>query len=194
MTPPGFRSICAVLLAGLAGVLAPVAAAGGRRFPVPSCGWAPARVISHTVGEPLRELKPSWGTQIAPVLSCQYVERERKLQLGGAPLVVIEFREQQFVRPPAGAVSVPGLGSCVAGRTCPKSGKPAWLFQVTSSGIEANSRYAVRFTKLAALEFEDGFNEITILVVNPNGPIPVANEARALEGLARQLAPHFYYA
>jgi hypothetical protein len=175
-------------------VIAPAATAGGRAFPVPSCGWAPARVITGTVGEPVRALAPVWGTEIAPVLTCRYAERVPKLQLGGSPLVSIQFREQQLVRPPAGAVSVPGLGSCVAGRTCPKSGKAAWLFQVSTAAGAGKSRYAVRFTKLAALEFEDGFNEITIIVVNPNGPLPIANEARALERLARKLAPEFYFA
>ena len=74
------------------------------------------------------------------------------------------------------------------------SNRPAWLYELTSFGGQGNSRYAVRFTKLAALEVEDGFNEITILVTNPDGPLPVANEAHALERLARTLAPRFYYA
>jgi hypothetical protein len=186
--------MCALLLLGIAGTLAPAATAGAQRFPVPSCGWAPAGLISRALGDPVRGLKPSWSTQIAPVLSCGFVERRRKLQLGGASLVVVEFREQQLVRPPSGAVSVPGLGSCIPIRTCPKAGKPAWLYELTTFGVQGNSRYAVRFTKLAALEVQDGFNEITILVANPDGPLPVANEAHALERLARALAPHFYYA
>jgi hypothetical protein len=184
----------AVLLLGLAGALAPAATAGGQRFPVPSCGWAPAGLISRTLGDAVRGLKPSWGTQIAPVLSCGYVERRPKLQVAGASLVLIEFREQQRVRPPSGAVSVPGLGSCVPNRTCPKAGKAAWLYELTTFGAKGNSRYAVRFTKLAALEVEDGFNELTIAVVNPNGPLPVANESHTLERLALTLAPRFYYA
>ncbi len=186
--------MCVVLLLGAMGALAPAASAGGQRFPVPSCGWAPAAAIGRTVGEPVRALAPSWGTEIAPVLSCQYVEQEPKLQLPSTPLVVIEFREQQLVRPPAGAVNVPGLGSCVANRTCPQGGKAAWLYELTSDATTGNSGTSGRFTKLAALEVEDGFNEITILVENPEGPLPIAREARSLERLARQLIPRFYYA
>jgi hypothetical protein len=181
--------MCAVLLLGIAGALAPAATAGSRRFPVPSCGWAPAGLISRTLGDAVRGLKPAWGTQIAPVLSCGYVERRPKLQVAGTSLVVIQFREQQRVRPPSGSVSVPGVGSCVPNRTCPKDGKPAWLYELTTFGVQGHSRYAVRFTKLAALEFEDGFNEITIVVVTPDGPLPVANEADALQRLGRPRAP-----
>lgn len=163
------------------------------RFPVPSCGWVAAAQISRTVGEPVRALKPVWTTDIAPVLTCQYRERVPKLQLRGGDLVEVEFREQQLIKPPTGAVSVPGLGSCVAGHTCPKAGHPAWLFELAGRGIVGASPYAVKFTQLAALEVEDGFNQLTIVVQNPQGPLPVTSEVRALEQLARQLLPRFYW-
>jgi hypothetical protein len=185
--------MCAVLLVGAAGALAPAATAGGRRFPVPSCGWVPAAQISETVGEPVRALKPVWTTDIAPVLSCQYRERVPKLQLKGDVLFDVQFREQQLLQPPTGAVSVGGLGSCIAGRTCPKAGHPAWLFELAGRGIVGASPYAVKFTQLTALEVEDGFNQLTLVVQNPQGPLPVTDEVRALEQLARRLLPRFYW-
>ena len=92
----GFRSI--VLLVLLSGALAPVAVAGGGGIPVPSCGWAPAGLVSHSIGDSVKPLKPVWTTQIAPVLSCGYTERNPHLQLGNAAVVVVQFRELQWIR------------------------------------------------------------------------------------------------
>ena len=192
MPPHGFRSALAALV--LTGALAPAASAGGDGFPVPSCGWASARLVSSTIGDPVRAMKPAWRTQIAPVLTCGYVERSPRLQLGNVLLVVVQFREQQFLRPPKGAVSVSSLGSCVTRVSCPAPRRPAWLFALRSFGLPSASAYAVRFVKLEALEVEDGFNQITIVVDDPQGPLPVKDETRALERLAKKLLPRFYWA
>lgn len=135
------------------------------------------------------------------MLTCRYLERDPTLQVAGVALAEIQYREQQFVRPPSGAVSVPGLGACIARISCPEPGKPAWLLTLTSgpapSGstatTAATSPSPTGFVKLEALEVEDGFNEITIVVDNPRGPVPVAGETAAIESLARQLLPKFHW-
>ncbi len=160
---------------------------------MPSCSWAPAKLVGESVGESVAALSPQWGTQIAPVLSCRYVERVPHVQVAGAPLVTIEFREQQMVRPPAGAVSLSHLGSCVSAVSCPARGHPAWLYTVTGFGTAAASPYAVKFSEVEALEVEDGVNQLTILVQSPDGPLPVAGESGALERLGRRLLPLFYW-
>jgi cell division septation protein DedD len=222
----GVRSVSAALL--LVGALAPATASARGRFPVPSCGWAPAPLVSQAIGDAVSATPPSWTTSIAPVLTCRYLEREPSLQLADVAVVQIEFREQQFVRPPAGAVSIPGLGSCIARVSCPAPGRPAWLFSLQSTPMTTTSTTTAPstttpstttpstttpsttapsttapstttpsapagFVKLEALEIEDGFNEITIVVDNPEGPVPVSGETASLERLARRLLPRFHW-
>lgn len=102
------------------------AARHARRFPVPTCRWAPTALIDKTLGIQVRALKPSWRTQIAPVLGCAYVERQPNLQFGNVPIVRIEFRELQRFRVPAGWTEVKGLGRCVVRSSCPRGGGSAY--------------------------------------------------------------------
>ncbi len=178
----------ALALAGALVAPAPAAQAA-RSFPVPSCGWASAGFVSRTLGDGVRTLAPVWKTQLAPVLTCEYVERIPHLQVGDVPVAAVQFRELQRVRPPKGAVSVANLGSCVSATSCPTPGHPAWL--VETQGVVAAT--AKPYARAEALEVQDGLDQITIIVDNPNGPFPVASETAALERLARALLPRFYW-
>jgi hypothetical protein len=149
--------------------------------------------VAGAIGEPVNALPPQWGTEIAPVLSCRYVESTPRLQMSGSPIVTIEFREQQLFHPPKGAVSVPHLGRCLTGVSCPLRGQPAWLYEVTSAGTATTSGAASTYAAVEALEVEDGVNQLTILVQNPQGPLSVADETTALEQLARPLLKRFYW-
>jgi hypothetical protein len=177
----------------LAAALAPAAAAGGRRFPAPSCGWVPAREIGGAIDDPVSALAPAWTTDIAPVLTCGYVERQPKLQLGNVPLVTVQFRDQQLVRPPKGAVGVSHLGSCMAGVSCRAKDQVAWVYSLAGYRAVSDSPYAARFVKLEALGVQDGLNQITIVVDNPDGPLALADETDALVRIARRLLPRFYW-
>ncbi|MGO9751204.1 MAG: hypothetical protein ACLP8S_29620 [Solirubrobacteraceae bacterium] len=163
--------------------------ASARAFPIPSCGWAPSAVIGKTFKDPVRAAKPVWITDFAPILSCRYIERRRKLQLGSNPIVTVRYAEDQRFSPLAGSTFVRGLGSCIRDPTCPRPHKPAWLYvrwDVTAPGAGR-----LRFVSGVDLRVQDGLNAIEIIVDNSGGPLAVVSEAGQVERLARELLPKF---
>jgi hypothetical protein len=162
-----------------------------RSFPVPSCKWTPTSLIDRTYHLRVRELRPVWVNQIAPVLACGWVERKPKLEQQGLPIVIVQFRELQRF-PVKGFTYVPHLGTCFNSRpaTCPVPSKAAWVRTVPALGF---GQYAEPFAAGIVLRVEDGLNMIEIETINQNGPLPVRNPVAATEVLARKLLRHFYW-
>ena len=181
----------AVVVLGVAFVFAADATAAGHKFPVPTCKWTPTSLIGRTVGVSVRGLKGKWNTDVAPVLTCGFLESQPELQFGNVDLVTVQFRELQRFKPPKNWTFVKGLGSCVEHSSCPVPGKPAWLF--VNRELAQPPPYGHPFIDVLVLRVEDGLNSLTIAVDNPNGPLPVRNEVANIEGLARKLLPLFYW-
>lgn len=160
-----------------------------RRFPVPSCRWVPTSLIKSELGLSVRALAPQWTTDVAPVLTCSFVERSPQLQFGDVPIVTVQFRELQRFRVTAGSVFVPRLGSCVVHSSCPVAHKSA--FQLVGHATGGTPPYLSQFVSGIDLRAEDGLNFLRIVVDNPDGPLPVANEVAAAHKLARVLLPKF---
>lgn len=163
-------------------VLAAPAGAHRRHFPIPHCKWASGSLVSRTFGVQVNEKRGSWKTQIAPVLSCRYVETQTRLTATGKPIIRIEFREMQRFRPLPGSTYVRHLGSCRRHSSCPRGHKAAWIL------VE---HYGNSYVSGVLLMVEDGLNQIDIEVSNPYGPLPVASETKAVERLARHLIRRF---
>lgn len=166
--------------------LACAAPAGARGFPIPRCGWVSRALVQHTFGVRLKDRKPYWTTRFAPVLHCNFVERHSNLQLGGRPIVRIEFRELQRLRPQSGFVPVAHLGDCRRRVSC-AGGHSAWLYTQEAS----TSLSPTPFTASVSLGVQAGLNSIAIQVENPFGALPVRNEVAAAERLAKRLARRF---
>ena len=196
--PRGGAAITTLLVTALVaiGCGATASAAGGGGFPVPKCGWAPASLVQKTFGVNVRAIKGSWRTQIAPVLTCAYVERRPKLQFGFVPLVTVQYRELQHFRT-TGLTYVRGLGSCVARSSCPQPHKSAWILvahsKLTPAYPIAYPIYQIPYVSGVGLYVEDGLNALVIVVSNPDGPLPVKNEVGQVEQLARKLLPLFHW-
>lgn len=173
--------MCALAAGAASLIFAAPAGAHRRHFPIPHCKWASRSLVSQTFGVQVNEKRGRWKTQIAPVLSCRYVETQTRLTAAGRPIVSIEFREMQRFHPLPGSTYVPHLGSCVRRSSCPRGHKAAWIL-VERSGTTVSG---------VLLMVEDGLNQIDIAVENPYGPLPVASETRAVKRLARHLIRRF---
>lgn len=170
------------------GCAAPAGAAR-RHFPVPSCGWAKKAGIGKTFGLDIRALKGQWTTQIAPVLTCGFVEVHPNFQAPGAPIITIQFRELQRFQT-KGFTYVRGLGSCVEHSSCPRPHKAAW--QVVDQ-VNSSPNYSFPFVAGVQLRVEDGLNAMVVQVTNPDGPLGISDEVGAAKALARRLLPRFYW-
>jgi hypothetical protein len=162
------------------------APAGARGFPIPRCGWVSAARVQNTFGVQVRARKPYWMTSIAPVLHCNFLEAQPSVQLAGKPIVRVQFRELQRLKPASGFVPVEHLGNCRVRVSC-TGGHSAWLYTQESSG----SLSPTPFTSIVSLGVVAGLNSIVIQVQNPFGPLPVSNEVAAAERLAKRLARRF---
>ncbi|HET9719347.1 MAG TPA: hypothetical protein VFP55_04645 [Solirubrobacteraceae bacterium] len=176
--------LCAVL--ALSTALVSAAPAGARGFPIPRCGWVSRATVQRTFGVPVRARKPYWMTRFAPVLHCNFIERQSNLQLGGRPIVRVEFRELQRLEPQPGFVPVAHLGDCRRGVSC-TGGHSAWLYTQEAS----TSLSPTPFTASVSLGVQAGLNSIVLQVENPFGALPVRNEVAAAERLAKRLARRF---
>lgn len=176
--------LCAVLALSIS--LACAAPAGARGFPIPRCGWVSRAVVQHTFGVRVRARKPYWMTRFAPVLHCNFLETQSNLQLAGRPIVRVEFRELQRLRPQSGFVPVAHLGDCRQRVSC-TGGHAAWLYTQEAS----TSLSPTPFTASVSLGVQAGLNSIVIQVENPFGALPVSNEVAAAERLAKRLARRF---
>jgi hypothetical protein len=166
------------------------AAPASAHFPVPHCGWVKPSLIRHDFGVQVKARKPYWVTKLSPVLHCNYSERQPSLQMPGAPIVRVQFREIQRFQLAPGMVPVKGLGSCRARVSCPAHAghKAAWI--LTQKAVTS---FMPAFTSGVLLAVEDGLNMFSIQVSNPGGPLPVASERAAAIRLARRLIPRFRY-
>jgi hypothetical protein len=166
------------------------AAPASAHFPVPRCGWAKPSLIAQTFGVQVYARKGYWRTKLSPILHCNYVEQQPNFQEGGVPIVRLVFREIQRFKVSPGMVPVKALGSCRIRVSCPSGQhQAAWVFSEDS----ASSLLPTPFMSTVVLGVEDGLNMISIEVVNPFGPLPVANEQAAAIRLARRLVPRFRY-
>ncbi|HWD63564.1 MAG TPA: hypothetical protein VG405_00195 [Solirubrobacteraceae bacterium] len=173
-------------LAAASVMLTCAAPASAHRFPIPRCGWVSKSRVQRTFGVQVKARKPYWATKIAPVLHCNFTERQSGLQVPGQPIVRVQFRELQRLEPQSGFVPVEHLGNCRRRVSCTK-GKSAWLYtQQAYSSLSPTP-----FTASVSLGVEAGLNSIVIQVANPFGPLPVANEVTAAEHLAKKLARRF---
>lgn len=189
------QALAALAAVALAVGLMPAAASAGAAtsFPVPTCGWASARLVSGYLHVSLRSPKSSWATKIAPVLSCAYTERRASRQKAGHALVTISFRElQYFKRIPTSWVAVRGVGSCLSRISCTTPGHPAYAF-VRHGQTGKSPYYVMPFVSGVALEAEDGLNCVTITIDNPRGPLPVRDELAQAKALVKRLLPRFYW-
>lgn len=178
-----------VALSLLACSLAFAAPAGAHL--VPSCGWVKPSLVKQTFGLTVRAKKARWSTKIAPVLDCNYTERQPSLQLSGDPIVRVEFREVQRIKPSPVMEPVKGLGSCRMHVSCPRGGghQAAWIYTRISSSTLRPAPY----TSGVILEVQTGLNMFAIEVNNPAGPLAVTSERAAVIRLARRLAKRFRY-
>jgi hypothetical protein len=172
-------------LAALAASLG-AAAPASARFPIPSCGWVSKARVQHTFGVQVRARKPFWMTHIAPVLHCNFLESQSSLQSPGKPIIRVEFRELQRLKPGSGFVPVKHLGDCRRRVSC-AGGHSAWLYTQPAT----NSLSLTPFTAGVSLGVAAGLNSIVIQLENPFGPLPVSNEVAAAEHLARRLVRRF---
>ncbi len=193
LVPSGRGAWSALLVSALAAAamsLVFVGPASARHFPSPRCGWVKPSLIDRTFGLHVKAKKPHWTVKIAPILHCNYVERQSNLQVAGKPIVRIEFREVQRVKLAPGFLPVKGLGSCRVRVSCPAGHRQAaWIY----TGYSATSASLTPFTSGVALSVEDGLNMLSIEVLNPFGPLPVQSERAAAIHLAKKLLPRFRY-
>jgi hypothetical protein len=177
-------ALCAFVALSIS--LACAAPAGARGFPIPRCGWVSRALVQHTFGVRVTARKPDWLTRLAPVLRCNFLEQQSSLQLGGRPIVRVEFRELQRLRPQSGFLPVAHLGDCRRRVSC-AGGHSAWLYtQQASTSLSPNP-----FTASISLGVQAGLNSIVIQVENPFGALPVRNEVLAAERLAGRLVRRF---
>jgi hypothetical protein len=184
------RGILALALVASLAAAAAVSATASP-FPVPSCGWASSSLVGRTFGDPVRAETPAWSTFAAPVLTCRYLERRPKLQIGNDAIVVVQYAELQRYRSLPGASFVKRLGRCLSSSTCPKRNRPAWLLVQRSAsepGLDGTQSYVTGVD----LRVQDGLNAIEILVDDPNGPLTVGDGVAQVEKLARTLLPKFF--
>lgn len=167
-------------------LLTGAAPASAHRFPIPRCGWVSGAKVQHTFGVPVRARKPYWMTKVAPVLNCNFVERQPGLQVPGQPIVRVQFRELHRLQPQSGFVPVEHLGNCRRGVSC-SHGQSAWLYTQQAE----TTLSPTPFTASVSLGVEAGLNSIVIQVANPFGALSVSNEAAAAEHLAKKLARRF---
>jgi len=172
------------------------------KFPVPSCKWVSSSLVGRTFKDPVRALKPAWSTNIAPVLTCRFVERKPDVQLGNVSLVTVQFRElQRFKKARVGWTPLPHLGTCIKHVSCGPQNYAAFAdvlhaeerggspYSIAPPAIA--SPYSVPFVDGVGMWAEDGENAVVVLVTNPLGPLPVNNEELVTEGLVRKLLPKF---
>jgi hypothetical protein len=173
-------------LAAVSASLACAAPASAHRFPIPSCGWVSKARVQNAFGVRVRARQPYWKTSIAPVLHCNFMERQSNLQVPGKPIIRVQFRELARLKPSAGFVPVAHLGVCRRRVSC-TGGYAAWLF--TQQGRDQLS--PTPFTAGVSLGVMAGLNSIVIQIENPFGPLPVSSEVAAAERVAKKLVRRF---
>ncbi len=173
-------------LAAVSASLACAAPASAHHFPIPRCGWVSKARVQRTFGVQVKARKPYWRTSIAPVLHCNFMERQSSLQVPDKPIIRVQFRELQRLQPASGFVPVAHLGDCRRRVSC-TGGRSAWLYTQRAS----TSLSPTPFTAGVSLGVVAGLNSIVIQVDNPFGALPVSNEVAAAEHLARRLVRRF---